>query len=66
MSRRPGRPPIDPTDPSVVVKFSLPAKRYDAMYRAASAHCLTVPELIRRALSPELKSQNPVGPAKRR
>jgi len=66
MQRRPGRPPLDPTDPSVVVKFSLPGKRYDALYRAASAHCMNVPELIRRALSPELKGQNSAGLTKRR
>jgi len=50
MSRRPGRPPLDATDPSTKVCLALPSKRYDRLYRAAADARVTVPELIRRSL----------------
>ena len=51
MSRRRGRPPLDPTDPSTRVCIAIPGRRYDALYARASDARLTVPELIRRELS---------------
>lgn len=48
--RPPGRPPIDPRDPSVHVHVSLPSQTYDRVWRLAKAHDLTVPEVMRRAL----------------
>jgi hypothetical protein len=50
MTRRPGRPPLDPVDPSVKVSFSLPAKRYDALYRAATVNRTSISEFIRQSL----------------
>jgi len=49
--RRNGRPPLDPGDPSVRVCVSIPAKRYDALYRQATGGRVTVPELFRRAIA---------------
>lgn len=51
MIRRPGRPPLDPSDPSTKVCIALPSKRYDALYRQASTARVSVPELIRRELA---------------
>jgi len=50
MRRKPGRPPLDPTDPSVVVTLRMPARVFEAVCRRAAAARLTVPEVIRRAL----------------
>jgi len=51
VKRKPGRPPLDPTDPSVDVYFRLPSKEYAALWKkAAEARC-TVPEQIRRLLT---------------
>jgi hypothetical protein len=58
MTRRPGRPPLDPADPSVQVCIRFPAKRYDALYKAASASRTTVPDLIRRTLARVLRNPN--------
>jgi hypothetical protein len=58
MSRRPGRPPLDATDPSTKVCLALPSKRYDRLYRAAAAARVSVPELIRRSLDGPLKYPN--------
>lgn len=51
--RRPGRPPLDPTDPSIEVCLTLPSKRYDDLYARAQRARVTVPELIRRRLAPD-------------
>jgi len=51
MMRRPGRPPLDPSDPSTKVCIALPSRRYDALYQRASTARVSVPELIRRELS---------------
>jgi len=48
--RRPGRPALDPDDPSVAVCLNLPSKAYDVLYTAAAGARVTVPELIRRSL----------------
>lgn len=58
MTRRPGRPALDPLDPSVRVTLTLPATRYDAVYRTATAARQSVPEYIRGALTRELKNRN--------
>ena len=54
MSRRPGRPPIDPTDASVKVTISLPAKHFDRYCADARKQSVSLPELIRRDLYKEL------------
>jgi hypothetical protein len=51
MSRRPGRPPLDATDPSTKVCLAIPSKQYDAIYRRAATARVSVPELIRQTLS---------------
>jgi len=61
--RRPGRPALDATDPSVRLTLTLPAKRYDVLYREAGASRLTVPELIRQALYKNRNSRDPSGRA---
>jgi hypothetical protein len=48
--RRPGRPPLDPDDPSVPVHVKLPSKQYDLLYERARQERTTIPELVRRAL----------------
>ena len=50
MSRRPGRPPLDPADAAVRLSVSLPAKAYDALYARATAKRLTVSECARQEL----------------
>lgn len=50
MANKPGRPPLDPTDRSVVVTLAMPGRAFDAVYRRAQMERLTVPEIIRRAL----------------
>ena len=51
MIRRPGRPPLDRTDPTTKVCVGLPSKRYDDLYRQAVAARVSVPELIRQSLA---------------
>jgi hypothetical protein len=48
--RRPGRKPLDPTDPSVHVCVSLPSRQVDQLRLRAHAEHLTVPALVRRLL----------------
>lgn len=48
--RSPGRPPLDPHDPSVRVGLSLPSKRYDDLCERALRERVSVPEIIRRDL----------------
>jgi len=50
--KRPGRPPLNPDDPAVTMCLSLPATRYDDLYRQARAARVSVPELVRRLLTP--------------
>jgi hypothetical protein len=54
MTKRTGRPPLDPGDPSVRLCVRLPATRYDALYARARAARVSVPELVRRALQPRV------------
>lgn len=48
--RRPGRPPLDPTDRSIDVHLSLPSKLYDHVDRLARAQGVSMAELFRRAI----------------
>lgn len=50
MANRPGRPPLDRSDKSVVVSFRVPGRMFDHVCRSANVERLTVPEIIRRAL----------------
>ena len=62
MSRRPGRPALDDGDHTVQCSLRMPAKSYDAIYRAASRERETVPEYIRKAVTARLrylKSEEP-------
>jgi hypothetical protein len=49
--KRPGRPPLDPSDPSVAICLKLPGRRYDALYAAAQHARVSIPEVIRRQIS---------------
>jgi hypothetical protein len=60
MSKRPGRPPLDPTDPSVCVGVTLPTKQFDRLCAQAHRADVSVPEVIRRLITDattELKSK---------
>jgi hypothetical protein len=56
--KRPGRKPLDPLDPSVRLTLTLPATRYDAVYRTAAAARQSVPEYLRAMLARELNNRN--------
>jgi hypothetical protein len=51
MTKRTGRPSLDPSDPSVRLTIHLPSKRYDAVYHAASATRQTMAEFVRSAVT---------------
>jgi hypothetical protein len=59
MSRDPGRPPLDPWDPSVRVSVSLPSKQLAAAEAQAKEYRQTVQDWIRQLVKehsfPELK-----------
>jgi hypothetical protein len=57
--RRPGRPPLDPTDPSVPLTVSFPGKRYAALVAQAKHDHVTVPEYIRRQLRAAVQTRRP-------
>lgn len=46
-----GRPRVDPDDDSVQVCVTLPASRYDQVYRDAQRAEISIPEAIRRQLA---------------
>lgn len=52
--RRPGRPPLDPSDPSVGVYVRMPSREYDRLSQRASQAGVTVPELLRRGAPPDV------------
>jgi len=56
MADKRGRPPVDPDDPSIPVHVKLPATQYDDLYQKAQRERVTVPELIRRAVTSELRN----------
>jgi hypothetical protein len=51
MSNRLGRPPLDPTDRSVVVTLTLTSRTRDRIARRAALERVSVPEIIRRDLA---------------
>ena len=53
--RKVGRPPLDPTDPSVGLSLSLPGKQFDALYARARQARMTMQEFVRKKLKPELQ-----------
>ena len=53
--RRPGRPPLDASDPSVKLSLSLPSARYSALLRTAAAERQTVADVLRRAVDRAIK-----------
>jgi hypothetical protein len=55
MKRRTGRPSLDPTDPTVKFSLCVPSKRYEALCRLAAAERHTVSDVVRRALTRELR-----------
>jgi hypothetical protein len=58
MSRRPGRPPLDPAAAAVRLSVSLSPKAYDALYARATAARLTLSECVRQ----ELRAHEPPPP----
>ena len=64
MSRRPGRPPLDPAAAAVRLSVSLPVKAYDALYARATAARVTLSECVRREL--RAHERPPSGPPTRR
>jgi hypothetical protein len=50
--KKPGRKPLDATDPtpSVTVCFRLPGRQYDALYQRAQQQRTTVGDVVRRSL----------------
>ena len=57
-SKRRGRPPLDPTGPSVNVHLRLTSKHYDALAARADRARESLPEMIRRALVQNLGDRN--------
>ena len=53
--RRPGRPPLDPSDPSVQLSFRLTTKQYDLAYTRAAAARLTLAEYLRAAVAADTR-----------
>ena len=57
--RRPGRPALDASDPSVIVAFRLPSRDYDSLCQHAKSVRVSVADVLRRsvqALHPPDKS----------
>ena len=50
MTNKPGRPPLDPTDRSVVVSLRLTERAFDAYCHHAAVARLSLSELLRRKL----------------
>ena len=50
MSKRRGRPPLDPTDPSTKITVALPKRAYDATDRVAKHTNESMAAVIRRGL----------------
>jgi hypothetical protein len=58
MAEKRGRPTVSPSEPSTDVHLTMPESLYDRVYATASRERLTVPEVIRRALTVTLETQN--------
>lgn len=46
---RRGRPPLSRHEPSAAINVRLPESDYDLAYKMASAHRVSMPEIMRRA-----------------
>jgi hypothetical protein len=57
-SKRTGRPPLDPNDPSTELHIRLPSKQYDALYAVARQRRLTVAEAARLSIRRLLRDAN--------
>jgi hypothetical protein len=51
VKRPAGRPPLDPTAPSILVSVALTRRLFDEARRRAALEDVSVPEIMRRALS---------------
>jgi hypothetical protein len=49
--KKPGRPRLDPADRTVPISFGLPQRQYDALCRQALREGVSLPMLVRQALS---------------
>lgn len=49
--KRPGRPPLDPHDPSVQVSVTITTRQYDALYRQARDARISLAEALRRSIT---------------
>jgi hypothetical protein len=65
MTKRTGRPSLDPADLSVRFTLTLPAKQYDAVYRTAAAERRTVSDYMRAALVEFRQTKVPSRPPSR-
>ena len=59
MTRRPGRPPLDRSDPTVRFCISVTTKKYDELYARASASRMTLSEYIRHQLKATPAARRP-------
>jgi len=59
MATRPGRPPLDRTDPSVPICVKVPAREFDRLCDRARQARVSVPEVVRRELSRRSEKRNP-------
>jgi hypothetical protein len=66
MSRRPGRPPLDPAAAAVRLSVSLTAKAYDALYARATAARLSLSACVRQELRAHESRATDTGRPKRR
>ena len=57
--RRPGQPPLDPTDTSVRLSFRLTTKQYDLAYKQASAARLTLAQYLRAVVAQAARNTRP-------
>ena len=58
LTKRRGRPPLDPEDASISVHVRLVSKQYDALCGRAGEDRRTLPAQIRRALAEHLVAKN--------
>ena len=56
MSKRPGRPPLDPNDPSVRVGTRVTGKTYDELYARAKDARVSISEFIRLQLRSPIRT----------
>jgi hypothetical protein len=58
MTRRVGRPPLDPTDSSTSMNVRVPSRRYDEIYARAWRERLSVQQFVRRAIEHEFQADD--------